>query len=298
MPPSALTASAAGASYLILLQISTRALTFALNQLLLRRLSPTILGLSVQLEIFKIGIQYFSRESLRVAAERRSDGGIQASINLSYLAIIANLPLGFVFGRWYMRFGDRADVAYFEEALLVCQFAAFVELCMEPAFTAVQHNMLYKARAAAEGSSAVTKTITVFALFYWADRNLISIGVLPFAMGELVNSVTLTAVYWVWTIPLARSYGFSLFPRRMKSRCVLQYYLQSVSSSTLILSHIVLKSNTSSLSSPNLSSGSLAACSFRQASNGCSQRATSSSSLPLLRFRTRGCMHYQPTTVA
>ena len=219
MPDNAVSASAKGATFLILLQIGSRAITFALNQILLRFLSPQLLGTSVQLELYKIGVQYFSRESLRVAAERRSDGGVQAAVNLSYLAILANIPLGFAFAQWYLTIGS-LDVPYFAEALRVNQLAALVELCMEPAFTAVQHNMMYKARAAAEGSSVILKTLTVFTLFIWARKHGIEVGVLPFAAGELVNSITLTAVYWSMTIPVSREKKFSLFPKKMTSRCV------------------------------------------------------------------------------
>jgi hypothetical protein len=236
MADNAVSASAKGASFLILLQIGSRAVTFTLNQILLRFLSPELLGISVQLELYKIGVQYFSREALRVAAERRSDGGIQAAINLSYLAILANIPLGFTFAHWYLsNLGTYSSVPYFAEALRVNQFAAFVELLMEPAFTTVQHNMLYKARAAAEGSSVILKTLTVFALFTWANKHGLEIGVLPFAAGELVNSITLTAVYWTWTIPVANSNKFSLFPQKMKSRCVAICHLFSVGSSSLIV---------------------------------------------------------------
>lgn len=234
MPEDAVSASAKGATFLILLQIGSRGVTFALNQILLRFLSPELLGVSVQLELYKIGVQYFSRESLRTAAERRSDGGVQASINLSYLAIFANIPLGFGFAQWYLSNAETyAMVPYFTQALRINQLAAFVELTMEPAFTAVQQNMLYKARAAAEGSSVILKTLTVFGLFIWAHRQGIEIGVLPFAAGELVNSITLTSVYWAWTIPIAKSENFSLVPQRMKSRCV--HHLSNVSYSPLIL---------------------------------------------------------------
>lgn len=219
MPDDAVSASAKGASFLILLQIGSRAITFALNQILLRFLSPELLGVSVQLELFKIGTMYFSRESLRVAAERRSDGGVQAAINLSYLAILAGLPIGAIIAEWYLSM-SYGSIAYFALALRVNQLAAFVELLMEPAYTAVQQNLLYKFRAAAEGSSVILKTLTVFSLVFWSRSRGIDLGVLPFAAGELVNSITLTCVYWVLTSPVAREKKFSLLPKKMESRCV------------------------------------------------------------------------------
>lgn len=250
MSDDAVSASAKGATFLILLQIGSRAITFALNQILLRYLSPELLGASVQLELFKIGVQYFSRESLRVAAERRSDGGVQAAVNLSYLAIAAGLPIGFAFAQWYLSMA-LVDVSYFAEAIRVNQLAAFVELLMEPAFTAVQQNLLFKTRAAAEGLSVILKTVTVFGVFTWSRSRNVEVGVLPFTMGELVNSITLTTVYWTMTTPVAQQKKFSLLPQKMKSRCV---RATSKRKQCALIPVVVPKSDTYSLFSPNLSS--------------------------------------------
>ena len=219
MASNPISASAKGATFLILLQIGSRAITFLLNQYLLRFLSPQLLAISVQLELYKMGTMYFARESLRVAAERRSDGGVQAAINLSYLAIIAGLPIGEVLAEWYLSL-NTSEVAYFAQALRVYQLAAFGELLMEPAFTAVQQNLMYGARAVAEGSSVILKTLTVFGLFIWANLKGKDIGVLPYAAGEMVNSIVLTSVYWTMTAPVAKEKNFSLWPRKMASRCV------------------------------------------------------------------------------
>ncbi|KAF2487095.1 Rft protein-domain-containing protein [Neohortaea acidophila] len=224
MPDNAVSASAKGATSLIALQIISRAITFALNQFLLRYLSPELLGISVQLELYKMGTMYFARESLRVAAERRSDGGIQAAINLSYLAILAGFPISALLAEWYLSVGS-LDVAYFSQALRVNQLAALVELLMEPAFTAAQQNLMYGARATAEGASVILKTVTVFSLFFWSHSRGIDLGVLPYAVGELVNSVVLTTVYWSLTAPVARDKKFSLFPRKMKSSPSQRYLL-------------------------------------------------------------------------
>src|SRR5271155_2596960 len=62
-----LSTSAGGATLLIGLQVGSRALTFIVNQILLRYLSPEILGISTQLEVYSISVLFFARESLRVA---------------------------------------------------------------------------------------------------------------------------------------------------------------------------------------------------------------------------------------
>lgn len=69
---SLLSRSTRGASILISLQIGSRALTFIVNQVLLRFLSPELLGISSQLELYAITVLTFARESLRISLGRQS----------------------------------------------------------------------------------------------------------------------------------------------------------------------------------------------------------------------------------
>ncbi|KAI9787546.1 MAG: Oligosaccharide translocation protein rft1 [Geoglossum umbratile] len=138
-----LSTSAQGATFLILLQLGSRLLTFGVNQVLLRYLSPEHLGISAQLDLYLITVLYFARESLRVALQRqgRSEGGerkeeeekkkkkkkkkgrtggdppplkgpidadtpageIQTVVNLSYFSIYLGVPLAFLLGHLYAR---------------------------------------------------------------------------------------------------------------------------------------------------------------------------------------------------
>lgn len=220
MPDEAVSASARGATFLILLQMGSRAITFALNQFLLRFLSPELLGVSVQLELFVISTLYFARESLRIVAQRRSDGGVQASINLSYLAILAGGPIGFTLAQAYLR-TDTPDVRYLHVSLKICHFAAMIELLSEPSFVAVQQNMLYKTRASAEGAAVLMKTFATAGLVFWSRYRSVNVGVLPFAAGEFAYGATLAVVYISSVRSVAREKGFSLLPREMSERCVL-----------------------------------------------------------------------------
>ncbi|KAF8542507.1 Rft protein-domain-containing protein [Trichophaea hybrida] len=79
---SLLSSSAEGAKFLILLQVSSRLLTFGVNQLLLRYLFTRVTSISVQLELLTISILYFSRESLRNALQRQS-----SALKLPYGAV-------------------------------------------------------------------------------------------------------------------------------------------------------------------------------------------------------------------
>nr|POE77870.1 oligosaccharide translocation protein rft1 [Quercus suber] len=222
MTDDAVSASAKGATFLILLQVGSRAVTFALNQLLLRYLSPQLLGVAVQLELYLISTLYFSRESLRIATQRKSDGGVQAAVNLSYLAIIAGLPIGAAFAQMYLG-TNYPDVRFLVAALRIHEITAVIELISEPAFVAVQQNMLYKTRAAAEASAVVTKTFASAGLVIWSRRRGIDLGVLPFAAGELTYSATLTVVYLFQTASVAKQHKFSLLPTPIQSRCVYTY---------------------------------------------------------------------------
>ncbi|KAK6434894.1 Oligosaccharide translocation protein rft1 [Oleoguttula sp. CCFEE 5521] len=210
----AVSASARGATFLILLQMGSRAITFALNQILLRFLSPELLGVSVQLELFVISTLYFARESLRIATQRRSDGGVQAAINLSYLSIPAGGLIGFTLAQVYLR-TNLPDVPNLHVAMKIAHFACMIELVSEPGFVAVQQNMLYKVRASAEATAVVMKTLATAGLVFWSRHQSTDLGLLPFAVGELAYSASLNVVYLSQTRATARSKGFALLPRKI-----------------------------------------------------------------------------------
>lgn len=222
MSNSAVSASAKGASFLILLQISSRALTFALNQILLRFLSPELLGVSVQLELYCISVLYFSRESLRVALQRRADG-VQAVINLAYLALGAGVPISLLLAELYLR-TEVPKVSFLIQSLRVYGVAAMVELLAEPSFVAVQQKMLYKVRASAEAAATVMKTVVTVGLVLWASRQNVDLGVLPFAAGQMAYAVSLLLVYVGRMALVARAEGFSLLPKSVVSRYVYVAY--------------------------------------------------------------------------
>lgn len=226
MSDSAVSASAKGASFLILLQISSRALTFALNQILLRFLSPELLGVSVQLELYCISVLYFSRESLRVALQRRADG-VQVVVNLAYLALVIGIPLSYLLAELYLR-TEVPKVPYLLQALRIYGVASLVELLSEPAFVAAQQKMLYKVRAFSEAAATILKTFVMVGTVFWANKTGRDLGVLPFAAGQLAYATALLLVYVTQIALVARSEGFSLMPRRLLSTCVQQLSFISI----------------------------------------------------------------------
>lgn len=247
---SLVSTSLQGASYLILLQVGARALTFTVNQILLRHLSPELLGVSTQLELYQISTLYFARESLRVALQRQTDhtkerqdgsraakagskktpGGAvkadssadraQTMVNLSYLSILLGIPLSLGLAKLYFRSAAPAalETPWFKQSLSLYVVAALWELFTEPFFIVVQHRMLYRVRAGAEAAATAAKCFTTCAFALLAARKGKDVGVLPFAFGQLCYSLVLLAVYYskVWSV--ASSDGFSIFPKPLLSR--------------------------------------------------------------------------------
>ncbi|MCJ1352698.1 MAG: Oligosaccharide translocation protein rft1 [Icmadophila ericetorum] len=248
---SLLAKSAQGATFLISLQVGSRAITFIVNQILLRYLSPELLGISAQLELFSITVLYFARDSLRVALQRHtSDSGqtivrdghgehtgdekdgikelhtplkgnerAQAGVNISYIAISLGPPLIYILAGLYTRRAEPAVLAtpYIHESLYLFAFAAFLELFIEPCFVVAQQQMLYGVRASAEASATFTRCIATCGMAIWASSFKNNIGVLPFAIGQLGYALALNLVYYFRIWSKASNSGFSLFLRPLQS---------------------------------------------------------------------------------
>ena len=240
--PSVASQSALGAAILVLNQIGTRALTFAVNQVLFRYLSPGIYGVATQLELFSVSILYFSRESLRVALQRQqgvdesqkdqvheaefekkckrpvtsygSARRIQEVVNLSHIALGLGLPLTVLFSSLYLRSADTAvlETNYLIESLRIYAIATILELLVEPAFAVAKQQLLDGTRAWAEFRASLLKCLITCATAIWASRIGRDLGVLPFAMGQLSYAIILNVVY-LWTIgPICAQNAASLFP--------------------------------------------------------------------------------------
>lgn len=245
---SLISTSTGGATLLIGLQFGSRALTFIVNQILLRYLSPELLGISTQLEVYSISVLFFARESLRVAIQRQADitdvpaarddeeklpeghvdgrtaaGRTQAIVNLAYLSINLGVVFAVFFAALYyrgLRSSDPAilQTAYFQEALKLYGFAAIWELSSEPCFVVVQQKSRLKIRAAAESVGTLFRCLLTCGSAIWAARTGRDLGVFPFALGQAVYAISLSIIYYwsVWDI--ASTGRFSLFLNSIYSR--------------------------------------------------------------------------------
>ena len=238
--------SVKGASFLILLQIGCRALTFLVNQVLLRFLSPHILGLSAQLELFSISTLYFARESLRNALqhkpsdtqqEKSGDGraekegsdrvaasygttrSMQEVVNLSHAAIAIGVPLTVTFTSLY---SQKADVAVLEShhmrsSLYIYALATAIELLNEPAFNVARQEMMYATRASAEFLAFFARALISCSISIWVGMSGRNLGVLPFAAGQLGYAVSLNVLYLSNVYPVCAKNGVSLLTKPIAS---------------------------------------------------------------------------------
>lgn len=246
MPPpneasvkNVLASSATGTTFLILIQLASRVFTFASNQLVLRTLSPILLGIAAQLELYQVSILYFSRESIRVAIQRQplgadssppcgkgSDGksgqliSSQSVVNVSYLSFLLGIPCAIVFTMFYERLApvQVLETPFFKSSVAISGLASLMELSTEPFFAVIQQHMWYEKRAAVEMPAAFLKSFTTCFSFLYAFRTNRDVGALPFALGHLSYSIALVSGYCMSLLGSADDKGFSFLPARIRSR--------------------------------------------------------------------------------
>lgn len=254
-PAAVASTSALGAAFLVLNQIGSRALTFIVNQLLFRYLSPGIYGVAAQLELFSVSILYFSRESLRVALQRqRGDDGsektdeedekakkdistrvavsygpsrrVQNAVNMSHIAIGLGLPLTLVLSWLYIRKADPAvlQTRHIHNSLHVYALATALELLNEPAFAIAQQHLLYGTRASAEFLGSFTRCLMTSSMAMYASRTGRDIGVLPFALGQLSYAFILNIVYLKKVLPICTQNAVSLLPTFIANDYLLSHF--------------------------------------------------------------------------
>lgn len=237
-----LASSATGTSFLILIQLASRIFTFASNQLILRTLSPVVLGIAAQLELFQVSILYFSRESIRMAIQRQpvpsspdnkklsSDADAvatdsqsvasQAVVNVSYLSLALGIPCSLMFTMLYQRFvsEEASKIAFFYPSVILIGAASLMELSTEPFFSVVQQHMLYEKRAVVEMPAAFLRSaVTSFAFIYASQVNF-DLGVLPFALGHLSYSLALICGYSLALLRETNGTRFSFLLTRIRTR--------------------------------------------------------------------------------
>ncbi|KAJ5951784.1 uncharacterized protein N7479_010197 [Penicillium vulpinum] len=244
-----LASSATGTSFLILIQLASRIFTFASNQLILRTLSPVVLGIAAQLELFQVSILYFSRESIRMAIQRQPipsspdcknpspdadtatfdshSVASQTVVNMSYLSFALGFPSSLIFSMLYQRFvpEEASNTAFFYHSMVLIGAASLMELSIEPFFSVVQQHMLYEKRAAVEMPAAFLRSAVTSSAFIYASQVNYDLGVLPFALGHLSYSLALICGYSLALLRGTNASRFSFLLTRIQFRDPSNYLL-------------------------------------------------------------------------
>lgn len=129
-----LQSSLSSASSLMGLQLFSRLFTFALNQALVRMVSPSAFGTAaIQFELLLGTILFLSRQGVRNAVLRIK--GVDASVqNLSFIPVLAGLPLSLISTIAYGYFAseETRSQAYFQSSVVIYALASLLELLIEP----------------------------------------------------------------------------------------------------------------------------------------------------------------------
>ena len=192
-------ASARGASYLILLQLFTRLLTFTFNQLILRHTNPSVFGFAtIQLELLSSTILFLSREGFRIALQRER-GDIQRTVNLAYIPFITGIFGAIVgcYGFWRGADAEVKELGGFRTSVMLYGIATVVELFSEPCFAVAQQMLMFRVRTLAEGCAVVIRCAVTYITTTSLSRRgrLDEFGAVPFGLGQVAYAVVLAGVY-------------------------------------------------------------------------------------------------------
>ncbi|EST05931.1 RFT1 [Kalmanozyma brasiliensis GHG001] len=225
----------ASASTLILLQVSARALTFVLNQLLIRLVSPSIFGLAnIQLELLLSTILFLSRDGFRTILIRnepasssasskhvaKSTGPRSATTNSMHNISLLPIPIGFAFTAaactaYTLHISPAAmhAVPTFRTSIALYAVGALSELLYEPLLIRAVRLGHPALRVKAEGAAVFVKVIstiaTILLLPQWSTAPLLlrrvlvdekAIALLAFGIGQASFGLTMLAVHLAFFI--------------------------------------------------------------------------------------------------
>lgn len=191
-----LSASAKGASYLVLLQFISRMLTFTLNQAVLKLVTVETLGIaSVNLELLASTILFLSREGFR-AALIRSNKSQQTVLNLAYIPTCFGLITTLIACSYYMSTITNEtpiDPTLYRVSIVLYGLASFLELLVEPLFILASNQLYVQLRVRVEGSAVILRCLVTFGVLYSGQNG--KQGILAFAIAQLIYGLTLMLGY-------------------------------------------------------------------------------------------------------
>ncbi|QLG73234.1 hypothetical protein HG535_0E03180 [Zygotorulaspora mrakii] len=217
--------STKGATFLMMGQIFTKMITFVLNSLLIRFLSPRIFGISAFLEFIVGTALFFSREAIRLstlrikeqldvedseAAAKERSSVFQIAANFAHITLWIGVPLSVFLITWQYRNINSYFVSlpYFTFSILLIWASIIIELLSEPFFIVNQFMLNYSVRSRFESISVTVGCVANFAVIVSYEKSLFHLpndnsevskegtAILAFAIGKLVHAISLLMCYY------------------------------------------------------------------------------------------------------
>lgn len=195
--PNLLAASLTSISSLVFLQLASRALTFVLNQALVRLATPQTFGTAtVQFELLLSTTLFLSREGVRTALLRQRKGAPPNLVrNISLLPAYVGVPIAGALAILYSATSAPAARAqsFFHLSVSIYALAAAIELAAEPLYIRAQNELRVDVRVRAEGAAVFSKTLVTFLGLAWASPEW---ALVAFAAGQAAYALTTFVVFW------------------------------------------------------------------------------------------------------
>lgn len=221
-----LSKSTKGVSFLILQQFFTKILTFVMNNLLIRYLSPKVFGIMAFLTFLHDTCLFFSREAIRICIlrisnvsekdeteEKRKDmlnieniskNNLQSIINFSYVPLIIGVPLSSILFVWqYNKINLYfKSLPHFQLSIFILWVSIIMELCAEFFYNLNQYLLNYNTRSKFEGMSLTLGNLVNFLTIYFtinakATISEEGVAILGFSLGKLAFSSVLLGLYYI-----------------------------------------------------------------------------------------------------
>ncbi|SMN18492.1 similar to Saccharomyces cerevisiae YBL020W RFT1 Essential integral membrane protein [Maudiozyma saulgeensis] len=225
--------STKGATFLMLAQLFTKIITFLLNSVLVRFLSPRIFGITAFLEFILGTVLFFSREAIRLSTLRIKDNDLdedntnekeddhtsnhikrqtlQTMVNFSHIPLWIGIPLSLVLTTWqYTNINAYfITLPFFQWSILIIWVSMLVELLSEPFYIVNQFLLNYNVRSRFESIAVTMGCLVNFSVIYLFQTHMVTIGnlditdmnkegiaILAFALAKLTHAITLLLCYY------------------------------------------------------------------------------------------------------
>ncbi|AMD21868.1 HFR013Wp [Eremothecium sinecaudum] len=223
--------STKGVTFLMMGQLFSKLVSFIVNSLLVRFLSPRIFGITSFLDFLSSTVLFFSREAIRLATLRIKATGsenetrpisndeidhenhpavLQSVVNFAYIPICISIPLSLILWKWqYSNLNEYfIELPFFRLSVSLVFLSITIELLSEPFYVVNQFMLNYKLRSQVEGAGVTVSCVTNFIVIYWYEnwvngsgemlhdsRKQEGIAILAFALGNVLKSVTFFFMY-------------------------------------------------------------------------------------------------------